>query len=362
MRVVHVIPSLGPGGAERVVTSLALHQRKLGYDVGVLTQSAGTSESDALRRGGVDLVEWGGTSRAALMARSGAWLARSRRELMGADVLHVHLTFGSVFGAASRLLGAISTRNRPVCVETDHATGMSVSAKTRVVSQIGSWNADALVSVMRGVNPPTRTSSRTLRATIPNGIEPLPVRSSWAGGDALRLGSLGLLRPDRHPEMYLKLVKEITRSVDVTFTYGGDGACRDDVARQARMMGLTDQVRFAGLITDKEAFFQTLDAHVSLAVGDDVGLATLEAASNATPSFAQQIVRGGKCPDVPIPTREIAADLASALGELAATSERRKALGLQQAAYVRSDRSMEQMVSSYHDVYAECLRRRSSRR
>lgn len=362
LRVVHVIPSLGPGGAERVVTSLALGQQRAGYDVGVLTQRARTLERDALLEGGVKLIEWGGVSRAALVARSGAWLAQSRSDLASADVLHMHLTFGSAFGAVARLLRAIGLADRPVYVETDHATGMRISTKTRVMLQMASWRTDALVSVMRGVTPSIRTSRRTLRATIPNGIEPLPIRESWQGGSPLRLGSLGLLRPDRQPEMYLELVRELTRSVDLTFTYGGEGTCREDLARQAREMELSDNVRFAGLVTDKEQFFTSLDAHVSIAVGDDVGLASLEAASTATPSFALQIVQGGRCHDSPIPTRATVTDLADVIGELVATSDRRLALGTYQAAYVRNERSIEQMVDSYADVYEACLRRMSTRR
>ena len=360
--MVHVIPSLGPGGAERVVTSLSLAQRRAGYDVGVLTQRARTSERRALLDGGVDLIEWGGTSRAALMARSGAWLARSRSSLASLDVLHVHLTFGIAFGAVTRILQALGPARRPVVIETDHSTGMDVSTKTRILYQMTSWRTDAVVSVMRGVAPARRTSSQTLRATIPNGIDPLPMRSSWEAGNPLRLGSLGLLRPDRHPERYLELVRELTRYVDVTFTYGGDGSCRDSLARQAMSLGLSHNIRFAGLITDREQFFTSIDAHVSIAVGDDVGIASLEAASTATPSFAQQIVPGGRCPDFPVPTRTTVAELAAAIGDLATTPDLRMDLGTQQAAYVRTERSVDQMVASYADVYAACLRRKSTRR
>lgn len=362
LRVVHVIPSLGPGGAERVVTSLSLAQRRAGYEVAVLTQRARTSERRALLDGGVELIEWGGESRSALMARSAAWIVRSRRVLARVDVLHVHLTFGSGFGAVTRILRAIGLAGRPVVIGTDHATGMSVSAKTQLLYQMTSWRADAVVSVMRGVAPGIRTSSRTLRTTIPNGIEPLPLRSSWEACNPLRLGSLGLLRPDRQPERYLELVRELTRSVDVTFTYGGDGPCREHLARQARAMGLSDCVEFPGLIIDREKFFLSLDAHVSIAVGEDVGLASLEAASTATPSFAQQVVPGGRCHDFPIPTRATAGELAEAIKQLAATSDQRVTLGTQQAAYVRKERSLEQMAASYADVYAACLKRQLPRR
>jgi len=122
-------------------------------------------------------------------------------------------------------------------------------------------------------------------------------------------------------------------------------------------MGLAGIVHFVGMISDRGRFFDDLDVHVSIAVGDDVGLATLESASTATPSFAQQIIRGGNCLDKPVPTRESPSDLALLIWRMAATAEQRQILGTQQAQYVRSERSVARMVAAYGDVYLACLQR-----
>lgn len=361
MRVLHVIPALGYGGAERVLVSLACGQQRAGYDVSVLTQTARASERDMLLREDVRVIELGGTSRSGLMVRSASWLGRSRGEWATFDVVHEHLPYGSLFGALARLFDAVNETSGPAFVQTDHAAGMSIPRRTRLIYGATCWHTNALVSVMRSASTTVRTPKWTLRTAIPNGIEPLPIRTSWQVGGPLRLGSLGLLRPDRRPERYLELVRELSRLGEVSFTFGGDGPLRSELERSAQAMGVSEIVQFAGLIDDKERFLSGLDVHVSLAVGGDVGLSTLEAASTATPSFTQQISPGMSWSHNAIPTRENAYDLANVIWELAASSEDRQALGRSQAAYVRRERSLDRMIKAYEDVYHTCLRGRPSR-
>lgn len=350
MRILHVIPGMGPGGAEQVVADLAGWQAKQGHEVRVLLREAVDAWPGVppeVRARCRPLSQWGVPARYREIA---TWLLRYRTDLARCDVIHVHLTFGSVFGAAVQVMQAVSGLPHPVVVETDHSAGMPLSRRQRAVFSVARLRRSALVSVVRG-----SLSTRQVRGMrvweVPNGISPLRLRETWDAHRPFTIGSLGLLRTDRVPLRYLDLVEKLVAERDVQFVYGGDGPLQGTLRDEVQRRGLEDNVSLAGLVIDRAKFFSELDAHVSMAVGEDVGLATLEAASSGLPSVGIQMKSGYDGISDVFPSSSDYDELKSLLVGLADSEAARRSRGLTQAEFVREHRSVDSMGRAYEEVY-----------
>ncbi len=110
LRVVHVITSLGPGGAERQVEYLCRHAR---HHVSVVCLYERGLVSDAITTAGGDVKVVGmhGLAKLTAVVR----LARMLRH-EAADIVNVHLLSGQLFGVLAARLARV-----PIVVSTEHS-------------------------------------------------------------------------------------------------------------------------------------------------------------------------------------------------------------------------------------------------
>lgn len=354
MRILHVLPSLRVGGAEQVVCDLAVAQLRQGHEVLVLTDTrpsevwAGApSESE---------LEVRRITRQELHGYSGVpgWILRHRQALMATDIVHVHLTMGAVFGTAIEAFVQLQRWNGPRVIETDHSAGMPISPRQARIYRLSRWRRRTLATVMAETHssPPSRVSRVEW---IPNGIHPLALRTSWTEHAPFTVGSLGILRRDRQPDRYLKLVDILSRHIPIRFLYGGDGPLRPSLERAILDSKMQDRVEIVGLVRDKQDFFGRIDAHVSLSMSAGVGLATLEAASTGTPCLNFQLAAADSGHGAVIPSFPDAETMADAMIRCVESEPYRKALGSVQAAWVRDERSVSRMAERYERLYLEAL-------
>lgn len=103
MNIVHVVPKLIKGGGERVAAILANEAVKYGHAVTMLAASPADAAQlqDSLHHEvKVKFVSGAQGSRVSRYVSLPRWLLRERAWLSQQDVVHCHLTYGSVFGTA----------------------------------------------------------------------------------------------------------------------------------------------------------------------------------------------------------------------------------------------------------------------
>jgi glycosyltransferase involved in cell wall biosynthesis len=380
MKIVHILPSLNRGGAERVVAELANSSVKEKHEVTVL--AAHQVDAALLRTSFLPAVQVRYISEAKKFGVKRyfnivPWLFRNFSWLAEKDIIHCHLTFGSVVGEAIHIWKKISGRKKPAVVETYHAVGMNTSKYLRWLhSQLAARrDAFALMAEDEYWNAFLMKHPNLLSKIIPNGIsisdqEPadqemrLNYRRELGIPDDCKfiVGTVGNLRQDRQPWLYIEIFSEMARvlgsKVHFVIAGGGKESEFDHLKLVINKHGLEDRVHLPGLALNPDIPRSIMDLYLTLNVGPLTGIAALEAASSLLPILAIQLRAEYNCGSEDwIWSSSNPVKLAEKAIELIQSPVDRKALAEKQAGYVRAHHTTEMMMKTYFKLYQVAIER-----
>lgn len=368
MRVLHVIHSLAPGGAEAVLVDLARVAPHAGLEVAVmpLVQADDDRHDRALRALGVPALPLALSSRWDPHAFRRAHIAARQ---WGPDIVHTHLKHADLVGAfLARRTGAPMVSTLHVMEDVvglvprtkrrlAAAARLSVARRTVAVSEaqrrwylaaFPSADPASVVTVHngvvdpRGLEPPDAARRRDLR------------RSFGVPDDAVLVLQVSLLRPGKGHADLLAALPRLPVGAGVHVALAGDGPLRWELEQAAR--GLGDRVHFLGYRDDVAALLQACDVVVQPSAADALPTALIQALAAGRPIVANEI---GGIPEIVtsdvgvlVPPGDIAA-LAGALGAVVADPQLRTRLG--EAARVRYEQhfSAETWVARLRDLYRQ---------
>jgi sugar transferase (PEP-CTERM/EpsH1 system associated) len=362
IRVVHVVPSLEPGGLENgVVNVIARSDRAIVSHAVLCLERAGAFA--ARLPGDVPVLVLGkrsGNDPAVALAAAHA----ARR--LGADVVHTRNWASLVEGAlAARLAGARLVHGLHGHTQAELA---GISRRRALVEGLLLRRvADRVVTLLPGL----RAEALALGvapgrvAVIENGVDldrfkPDPEARARTrrelglkGEKQVLVGCVARLDPVKdHPALLKAFAKMNERSVLVLV---GDGPHRPSLEGLARLDGLGDRVRFLGHRSDTEALYPAFDIFALTSRYEGSSNTILEAMAAAVPVVAT--AAGGTSELVSEETGILVAPgderaLMLALLSLGQDPARRRALGdAGRAAAER--RSIAVMARSYEALYAE---------
>jgi len=367
IRVVLAIESSGPGGAERMVLSLAEALKRGGDEPIIATLKSGwmTQRADAAgipvwiepQRPGLDL----------------GWVFRFARRLSREriDVLHTHEFGMNSYGSAAALLSrtpAISTIHgrhwvvdrlrRRVAYRLLRALGVPIVAVSRdlagFLEQRLGLPRKRLEVVHNGIpmQPALRAEDRAarraaLRSEI--GIPPkLPL-----------LIAVGNLYPVKD---HATLLHALSRLPDPWLAIAGRGGEEENLRRLASELGIAERVHLLGLRDDIPTLLAAGDVFVQPSRSEGLPLAVLEAMAQQIPIVATdvggvgEVVEDGKTGYL-VPSADPAA-LAVAVSRILDSPDRGAALAAAADARVREEFSAERMLSRYRELYSTKCRAR----
>lgn len=296
--VLHVVDSLERGGLERVVTDLALAQRRQGHRVTVFSILETQGFRAQLEQAGVPVLI-GGKSRPMDLRVLRSLRAVGRDGLI--DVVHAH-SFVPNYYAAVALLGL---RRPPVLVGTCHDMGVRLDdrrlrffyrcslARTRGVAMVGQQVYDRFVT--RGLVPAQR--ARVVLNAIPLDRFQAPSDARAAGraclglpDDAPVVGAVGRLVALKNHRQLVRLLPRLRRHYpEVRLVLVGGGPEEAALREEARALGVSQAVVFAGPRDDVAALLPAFDVFALPSRTEGLSIALLEACASGTPVVATRV-------------------------------------------------------------------------
>jgi glycosyltransferase involved in cell wall biosynthesis len=324
IRVLHIISSLGVGGAQRQLAELINRTPADRYDVDVLVLGRGDGEFSRqwITRRDVRvtyLTKWPRLVDSVLEIRR-ACRAESY------DLVHTWLFMANVVGVAGARLAGVprvvsSVRNLSLWKRTWYAQWWFQAADVLCAraSDVVTVNAEALKSDHGSwaLFPPSRIT------VVHNGLEPsqflgdvhearVRVREAAGVGEGTPvIGTVGRLAPEKDHRTFLRIVREVIDvRPDVRAVIVGDGQLRAELEAEAESLGLGDVVRFLGERSDARILMSGFDVFVLTSTIEGFPNVLLEAAFLGVPAVASRV--GGSADVLPNPNDTFAAGDASA--------------------------------------------------
>jgi len=290
MRILHLIPDLGLGGAQRMLTYAAAAMDRDRYQLHVAHWGQPTELQAELERLGIPVLplDAGGPSLLCLARSFGKQVRRLRP-----DVVHTHLFDADLIGIlTARALGV------RCCCSTIHSFSFFAAPRhrwryrlllgplVRRFLAVSRALADFLVHQCR--LPASRVR------VIPNGVD--AARFAPAANAAPRfapgptVGVLTRLDARKGLPYLIQAMAQIRSDLpNARLLIGGDGEDRPALEREARALGLTGRVEFVGAMSESAHFYRQLDLFVLPSLDEAFGLVLLEAMAAGLPVIGTRV-------------------------------------------------------------------------
>lgn len=364
LRVLWVIKGLGPGGAERLLVSVAraADHDAVSYEVAYVLPWKNHLVGE-LTEAGVACHLLGGRRGLA----DPRWLLRLRRLLRrDFDVVHVH---SPAVAAVARPI-VRSMRRRPALVATEHNLWSSFGRVTRAANRASLALDDLHLAVSDEVRDSMSVRACARTQVVVHGV-PVNELVARRAERATQRAALGLLDDDivvttvanmrwtkDYPTLLRAAVAVTARHPHVRFLAAGQGPLESDIRAEAKSLGLGERFRILGYVNDTAAVLSASDVFVLASRVEGLPIALLEAmaiglpvvatAVGGTPKVITERVEGHLVP----PGQPEA--LAAAIGEVTSDSDGRRAMGAAAAQRVR-DFDIERAARHLESLYAEIL-------
>lgn len=297
MKIVHLITTLGVGGAEKHLLWLGEGQRAAGHEVSVLYLKGEGELGDAFSAAGIP------TQKIPFESLGDLWRAlggiRRRLKDLQPDVLHSHLLKAD---ALSALVG--HRAGVPVVISSKHNDERALLRRSigvvhglltrrvdrvialsdhvaRFVAQRGHVPRDAITRIYYGVDAAALRASRTREE----------VRAELGIDAATKvLVCVGRLAPQKDHPTLLRALSLLPHDV-VLLVVGGDpfGDGRHRLETLAKTLGVADRARFLGIRHDVPDLLEASDLFVLPSLWEGLGLVFLEAMAVRLPIVASDV-------------------------------------------------------------------------
>jgi glycosyltransferase involved in cell wall biosynthesis len=367
--LLHVIDTLGLGGAERFLVDLCAALPADRYQITVSAVSGDGPRSTDLSQAGIELQPLRARSNWDLRAL--VRLARFMRQRQ-VDIVHTHLFVAGAFGRLAAALAGV-----PVKVTTEqnaYAIGHTLPRWQVLVNALLARLTDRLVAVSRGTQdyllrqervPPARVRAVPNAIAWPEAILPsqLAAVKSELGSEGRFpvLGTVARLTPQKGLEYLLQALPTIRdRFPDVLWLVLGEGELRSELESQTISLGLENHVRFCGVRRDVAAVLQSLDLFILPSLFEGLPLSLLEAMASGIAVVATRVAGSSEVIEDGVNGRLVppadSGALAEAITGLLDDESLARRLARNGQETVRQCYTIGPVAEEYDRIYSELLR------
>jgi glycosyltransferase involved in cell wall biosynthesis len=361
IRVLQLIESEGPGGAEKVVLDLASY-----LDPEVYSPLAGLMHKgwlhDQLRVNGIEVVHI--DNRRAFDLGLLWQLVRLIRHYR-VDLIHAHEFTMNIYGAAAAFLTG------KVSLATIHGMGYYPDKRRRLAAYrlVAAMPSTRLVAVsgflrdffcgQTGVNP-----GRVL--TIANGVDLSRFNGSVVpraerNPQRPRIGTLGSLYPVKgHLYLIRAAARVLRHHPGAQFVIAGkETSYKEELQAEAEKLGVGANMQFLPFQEDVPSFLHPLDVFVLPSLQETFSIALIEAMAAGLPVVStrcggpEELMMAGENGYLVQPEDD--EDLADKILQLLADSDRARRFGEHGRKLAASHFSMDKMITNYQAAYSALL-------
>jgi glycosyltransferase involved in cell wall biosynthesis len=363
VRILHCIPHLLGGGAERQLGYLAEHCAQSGHEVHI-AYLAGGPVPRSLERAGIRLhpLAHKGAHDPLLLARLIGLVRRLRPDLVQTWLLQMDVLAG---------LAASLTRTPWVLREPTNAASWTRSVK----SELRCWvamTADAVVSNSPGGDAYwQRHKGDHQRFVIGNAVAidairaapPMPPAELGLSGDRPIIVSAGRLEAEKNVDVLVRSLARVIAEQPAAAVIFGDGPLRAPLQALIDRLGANGRILLPGFDTRLWSALKCAQVFVSISRHEGQPNVVLEAMACGLPLVVSDIPAHRELLDqeAALFVSEYEDPDAVAEAIIAALSDRAGARRRSELAFARvRDKGVPRMAAAYERVYATVLSRRSS--
>jgi len=310
MKVLHIIPTLSKGGAEKVVVDLLNECYENGLDVKLLLFFPSDSNLRLFELNKKIEVLYVSKNRSnffSLLIKSVFWMITNWKFLIRQDILHAHLTISSIFISIFKVFSSLTFSKAPRLVETNHSIGIPIKKWQHNLFVMMSKFRDSYVLIGNDAfwEDLIKKRKNTVLSIIPNGIkikntnvlqsqkEIFLKQIGISDSNCIVIGTVSRIVPERSPlkivEIFHKIHTKLSENEMVHFIIGGDGESFDLVKEKVKELNLERYVHLPGLIIDATLARSVMSIYLSINIGAVTGIAGIEAAAEGKPVISLQM-------------------------------------------------------------------------
>lgn len=357
-RILHCIPGMGGGGAERQLAYLATELVARGWDVHVALVSGGPN-LERLRRSGATLhmIPAAGNYDPRIFWDVFRLIGRLKPDLVQVWMLQMEV-IGAIAAAAHRIPLIWSER----CSELAYPATL----KHRLRDWVARSSRALIANSADGSRYwGDRLDPRVRRHVIPNALPleemrrtaPAESRQTGVADDDVLLLFAGRLTAQKNPEAVLESLVRVLGTPGRTAVFAGEGPLGAALQEMTTRLGLAGRVRFPGYVTNLWAWMKRADVFISPSLFEGHPNTVLEAAACGCPLVISDIAAHREFLDgstaVLVPPDQhqaLEAGIIAVLEDRGAARER-----AERAAQMVSSWSTETVARQYEQVYFEVI-------
>jgi len=283
--VAFVISDLGPGGAQRVISTVAGELAERGYSISMITLTDDTSDFFALPRDVRRIVMGGRVDSNGFFAAVAAnlrrlWALRQALRQVGAATVVAFvgttniLTILATIGLGTRII--ISERNDPAQQSFGRPWDLMRLLLYRFADVVTANSMGALDTMSAYV-------PRSKLALVPNPLPKFPSDGQSVAFVTPTVLSVGRLSRQKGFDILLAAFAKVDANEDWRLAIAGEGKLAKELARQAEALGISGRIDWLGWVADPFSLYRSASIFVLASRFEGTPNALLEALACGLP-------------------------------------------------------------------------------
>lgn len=370
IKIIHLIPTLALGGAERLVVDLCVSLSRSEFESVVVTTVAGGPLEEELKTAGVRVVHLDSLIKKPSKTKWILWYQRVQALVLFFRkeqplILHTHLTSADILGwyaaRKSEIKHIVSTEHNINIDEKKWQTFLKKLLATmplRVVCLSGAIKNFAartyhfpnkkLYVIYDGVD--IKKFTPVLRLPVVSGVSP----DNIANRCTPQITCVARLESQKGHETLLRALA-LLDDLAWELVLVGEGSLKTYLMDLARILNIRERVNYLGARQDIPVILHDTDIFVLPSLWEGLGIVVLEAGASGVPVIASNV---GGIPEMVVdketgllvPPGDVEA-LSHALRELLQDPERAREMGTAARARVEQHFALPQTIEKYRNVY-----------